>query len=255
MEKSFEQLKHIERISRQTRRHRAYLNQICDQNLRIKLDNLDRERELAIKRSASCRRIEEERQQLVKITIQQIAKEQQQQQQSLQRNKTEIEQKTIQKLPTDNKSRPSSSIKLPAIGTSCRLFSHDCQLYPCQPVNQYTSFLGRHHDKTLRKHNPSTENSTKASNTAAHLKEFLKTVDEKKHEHSSRQLALAIQNQNHLVHRHISLQRTKTRLDEQSRLLYERLTQKKILGYDKERQQKLSQAIESHLKVTAKFCA
>ncbi|CAF0966476.1 unnamed protein product [Rotaria magnacalcarata] len=252
MEKSLEQFKHIERISRQTRRHQAYLNQICDQNLRIKLDNLDKERELTIKRSASCRRIEEERQQLVKVTIQQIAKERQQ---LLQRNKTEIEQKTIQKLSTDNKRRPSSSIKLPAIGTSCRLFSHDCQLYPCQPVYQYTSFLGRHRDKTLQKRNSSTENSTKSSNTAAHLKEFLKTVGEKKHQHSSRQLALAIQNQNHLVHRHISLQRTKTRLDEQSRLLYEQLTQKKILGYDKERQQKLSQAIESHLKVTAKFCA
>ncbi|CAF5192379.1 unnamed protein product [Rotaria magnacalcarata] len=99
MEKSLEQFKHIERISRQTRRHQAYLNQICDQNLRIKLDNLDKERELTIKRSASCRRIEEERQQLVKVTIQQIAKERQQ---LLQRNKTEIEQKTIQKLSTDN---------------------------------------------------------------------------------------------------------------------------------------------------------
>lgn len=45
------------------------------------------------------------------------------------------------------------------------------------------------------------------------------------------------------------------RLNEQSRLLHERLTEKKTFGYVKERQHQLSQAIQRHLKITAKFCA
>jgi predicted component of type VI protein secretion system len=46
-----------------------------------------------------------------------------------------------------------------------------------------------------------------------------------------------------------------TRLDEQSRLLHERLADKKPGGYVKERQQQLSQAIQRHLRITAKFGA
>lgn len=53
------------------------------------------------------------------------------------------------------------------------------------------------------------------------------------------------------------MQRTMNRLDEQSRLLHERLVEKKTFGYVnvKERQHRVSQAIQRHLKITAKFCA
>ncbi len=83
----------------------------------------------------------------------------------------------------------------------------------------------------------------------------MKTVRERKHRPNSRQLAIAIQNQHHLVHGYESMRRTMTRLDEQSRLLHERLADKKPGGYVKERQQQLSQAIQRHLRITAKFGA
>lgn len=51
------------------------------------------------------------------------------------------------------------------------------------------------------------------------------------------------------------MQRTMARLDEQSRLLHERLAEKKNFGYVKERQQQLSHAIQRHLGITAKFCS
>ena len=72
MEKSLEQLKHIERISRQTRHHRTHLNQIYDQNLRLKLSQLTRQRELSISRSASRREQEEKRRKSLGFTIDQI---------------------------------------------------------------------------------------------------------------------------------------------------------------------------------------
>ena len=148
-------------------------------------------------------------------------------------------------------SRPSSSIKLPSAGKSCRLFSHNCQLYPCQPVYQYTSFTKKENDKILRKRDSTIGDSKNRSN----LHELLTTIQEKKHDQNRRQLAIAVQNQHHLVNRHVSMQRTMTRLDEQSRLLHERLADKKTFGYVKERQHKLSQAIQRHLEITAKFCA
>lgn len=77
MEKSLEQLKHIERISKQTRHHRTYLNQVCDQNLRTKLKHLANEREQSILRSTTRRQLEEERKQLCNVTIKQIARERQ----------------------------------------------------------------------------------------------------------------------------------------------------------------------------------
>ncbi|CAF3073215.1 unnamed protein product [Rotaria sp. Silwood2] len=252
MEKSLEQLKHIERISRQTRRHRTYLNQICDQNLRTQLNHLDNEREQTIIRSTSRRQFEEERKQLLNITITQIARERQQE--PLRINTTQIEQETIQQLSKDNESRPSSSIKLPTAGTSCCLFSHNCQLYPCQPVYEYTSFVQKENDQTLRKRNSSIGNSTKSSHTP-HLKDLLTTIQDRKDQQNRRQLELVMQNQHHLAHRHVSMQRTMAVLDEQSRQLQERLTDKKTFGYNKERQHKLSQAIQRHLKITAKFCA
>jgi hypothetical protein len=51
------------------------------------------------------------------------------------------------------------------------------------------------------------------------------------------------------------MQRAMARLDEQSRLLHEQLTEKRKFGYVKERQHQLSQAIQRHLGITAKFCS
>ncbi|CAF3748736.1 unnamed protein product [Rotaria sp. Silwood1] len=252
MEKSLEQLKHIERISRQTRRHRTHLNHICDQNLRIKLNDLNNEREQSIIRSTSRRQLEEERKQLVNITIKQIARERQQE--PLRINTIQIEQETIEKFSKDDESRPSSSIKLPSTGRSCHLFSHNCQFYPCQPIYEYTSFVKKENDQTLRKRNLSRRNSIQSSHTP-HIKNILTTIHEREHQQYRRQLELVMQNQHHLAHRHVSMQRTMSTLDEQSRLLHEQLTNKKTFGYNKERQHQLSKAIQNHLKVTAKFCA
>jgi hypothetical protein len=100
MEKSLEQLKHIERISRQTRQHRTYLNQICDQNLRTQLDHLANQREQLILRSASRRQLEEERKQLLNITIKQIAKERQDK--TLPIKPIQLEQETVQVVSKDD---------------------------------------------------------------------------------------------------------------------------------------------------------
>lgn len=77
MEKSLEQLKHIQRISRQTRHHRTHLNQVCDQNLRANLIRLSNEREQTVQRSILRRENEEERRQLFGVTVKQIARERQ----------------------------------------------------------------------------------------------------------------------------------------------------------------------------------
>jgi hypothetical protein len=100
MEKSLEQLKHIERISKQSRHHRTYLNQICDQNLRTQINQLANEREQSILRSTSRRHLEEERKQVINITIKQIARERQHH--PLPIKTTQTEQETIQELPKIN---------------------------------------------------------------------------------------------------------------------------------------------------------
>jgi hypothetical protein len=147
-------------------------------------------------------------------------------------------------------SRPSSSIQLPSAGTSCRLFSHNCQLYPCQPIYQYTSILKKTNDQILQQRNSSIGDSNNLN-----LRELFTTIQNKKHQQHRRQLVSAMQNQYHQVNRHVSMQRTMTTLDEQSRLLHDRLANKKIFGYIKERQHQLSQDIQRHLKITAKFCS
>jgi len=96
MEKSLEQLKHIERISRQTRHHRTYLNQICDQNLCKELNHLAKKREQSILRSTSRRQLEEERKQFLNITIKQIITERQHE--PLPLNITQFEQESNQTL-------------------------------------------------------------------------------------------------------------------------------------------------------------
>ncbi len=50
------------------------------------------------------------------------------------------------------------------------------------------------------------------------------------------------------------MQRTMARLNEQSRLLHERLAERKPLCYTKERRHQLTQDIQRHLNITAKFC-
>ena len=51
------------------------------------------------------------------------------------------------------------------------------------------------------------------------------------------------------------MQRTMSTLNEQSRLLHERLAERKPAGYVRERQKQLTHAIQRHLEITAKFCA
>ena len=109
-------------------------------------------------------------------------------------------------------------------------------------------------DRVLRQRQHTHDNATTAT-PVSHLPELLTAPHDGQSQRSSRRhLAVAIQNQDHLVHRHVSMQRAMTILDEQSRLLHERLGERKPLGYDKQRQHQLTQAIERHLKVSAKFC-
>jgi cell division FtsZ-interacting protein ZapD len=75
MEKSLEKFKHIERISRQTRHHQTFLNQIYDQKLHRELDHLTDEYEQSFIRSKTQQKLERQRKQVLDITIQQIAHE------------------------------------------------------------------------------------------------------------------------------------------------------------------------------------
>ena len=145
--------------------------------------------------------------------------------------------------------RPSSDVR-----KSCTLFSNDCQFYPCQPVYQYTSFVKKENDKLLRQRNPQ-RNPLPSQVSRPEWQETITRIQENKYKQSHRPLAFAVQNQNHLVNRHISMQRTMNKLDEQSRLLRERLADKKTFGYIKEQRQKLSKEIQRHLEVSAKVCA
>lgn len=80
-------------------------------------------------------------------------------------------------------------------------------------------------------------------------------MQEKKYIQNHRQIAMAVQNQQHILNRHLSMQKTMARLDEQSQWLHDQLAEKKTFGYVKERQYKLSKNIQRHLEITAKFCA
>lgn len=99
MDKSREQLKHIQRTSRQIRQHRNHLNQVSEQNLRSQLHQITNERLHTIQRSAAQREVEEERKQLLTITVKQIVREQQE---KLSSNSTiQTEEETIQVLTQD----------------------------------------------------------------------------------------------------------------------------------------------------------
>jgi hypothetical protein len=128
---------------------------------------------------------------------------------------------------------------LPSPGSSCRLFSHNCQLYPCQPIHHYTSIIRKEHDQILGKQDSSID------------KPYSR---EKKLQQDRHRILTARHNQHHQVHQYVSMQRTMARLDEQSRLLHQRLAEKKTFGFSKERQYQLSQDIQRHLNITMKFC-
>jgi len=217
LKKSVEKLKHIERISRQTRHHRTHLNQVYDQKLRQEVNNLSIDYEKTLKRTKTHQQLEEQRKKGLGITIQQIANERQRY--SLPKTPTQIKI-----LPKDNKT------------ISCHLFSNNCQLYPCQPIYHYTSFIRKEHDRTLRQRNSLNKNSTSSN----HENLFLNNQEKN--------------SQHHLAIRHVYMKRTMLLLDEQSRLLHERLTDKKSFGYVKEHQHKLKKAIQRHLEISAKFC-
>lgn len=149
----------------------------------------------------------------------------------------------------------SSSVRLPPAGKSCQLFSHHCQLYPCQPVYQYTSFIKKENDQTLRKRNPTVDQGPLKAANSSKLEELFTAIEEKKHHQNRRQLAVTVRNQHHLTNRHIFMERSMANLDEQSRQLHQRLTDRKSFGYVKERQHGLRQALQRHLEISAKFCA
>jgi hypothetical protein len=89
MEKSLEHLKHIERISRQSRHHRTHLHQIYDQKLHQELDHLTNEYEQTFKRTKIHQKLEQQRKEILGITVQQIVHERQGH--SLSRNITQSE--------------------------------------------------------------------------------------------------------------------------------------------------------------------
>ncbi len=50
-----------------------------------------------------------------------------------------------------------------------KTLSIKCQLYPCQPISHYTSFIKKEHDQILRQRNSSTKISTKSSTINSHI--------------------------------------------------------------------------------------
>ncbi|CAF1030491.1 unnamed protein product [Rotaria sp. Silwood1] len=250
-----EQLKRIERISRRTRHHQINLNKIYDEKLHQNLNNLFNEYEQTCKRLKTDEKLERQRKKLLDITINHITNERQRN--SISANTKQIEQKQFQTFLKDNESlqhRPTSPMKLPSTEVPCRFFPQKCQLYPCQPVYQYTSFMKKEHDQTLQQRNSSNENSDVDSFSSS-FQDLFTNIQNKKYQPNRRQLALTIDNQYRLANRHNSIKRTKTSLDEQSRLLYERLTEKKNFTFTNNSQHNLKQAIQRHLRISAKFCA
>lgn len=238
MEKSFEHLKKIERLSRQARHHRVHLNKLHENELSSKLDELNLQQDQTIIRSQARRQLEHDRKALVHITVDQIARDRQEQIDAFARPKTRNE-------PIRTK------VKTPK---SCQLFSSNCQLYPCQPVYHYSSFIRKENDRTLCERTYQRDSTSSQSNRPEWHEAFVK-IQEKKYEKNRRPMMAAIQNQNHLVNRHLSMQRTMAKLDEQSRLLKEKLNDKRTFGYVREHRQKLSNAIQRHLEISAKVCA
>lgn len=75
MERSLEQLKHIDRISRQTRHHRIQLNQFHEQRLQRDLTYLNHDYQQTRSRLESKQNLEQQRERLLNVTVKQIARE------------------------------------------------------------------------------------------------------------------------------------------------------------------------------------
>jgi hypothetical protein len=98
MEKSLEC---IERISRQTRYHRTYLNRVYNQHLHTQLDQLDSQCERNIERSTSRQQLEEKRKLVLSSTVKQIVGERPQKP-SLSKDAIQTKHETIQMISKDN---------------------------------------------------------------------------------------------------------------------------------------------------------
>lgn len=217
-------LEQIERISQKTRHYRLHLNRISEQQFQERIFDLTDQYEKNLHRLRMEQRFEEHRKQILNITVQQLVTER-------------------------HSSAQQASSKTPIITDekSCRLFSSNCKLYPCKPVYNYTSFIKKGNDRTIRAREP-----TIVPSTPVHWREMFGNMEE---DLSRQGFALTLRNQYHLANRHLSMKRTMTRLDEQSRLLHERLVDKKQFVKTREDHNQLKQAIKRHLDISAKFCA
>lgn len=223
MEKSAQQSKHIQRLSRQTRHHRLHLNQHYDQQYEEKITDLTEEYYQNYSQFQKQRCLEEHRRELLQITVKNIAEN---------------------KLPTIQPSRTPSSLPTQR---SCRLFAKDCRMYPCQPLTHYKSFMKPENDCRL--------DEILVDETSGKLQDLFSTIQEKKYEQHRRQLAVTVQNQNHLTNRHIFMQRTKEKLDEQSRILREQSSHRRYATNLPNRRDPFQQALKQHLQISAKFCS
>ncbi|CAF1274479.1 unnamed protein product [Adineta steineri] len=254
MKRSVEQLKHIDHLSRQVRHHRIHLNQMYDQKLSQELHTLTKQYAQTLKYSKKEHKLERRRKEVFDVTIRQIANERQHP--SLSTNIIQNEQKLPKISNQINGHRDellencSSSNNIFSSDSSCQFFSQDCQLYPCQPVYHYTSFMTKDHDQTLRKRKLSIADTDL---NLSPIQQLFTKIEQKKYHQNRRQLAATVKNQNYLANRYVYIGNTKARLDEQSRLLHERLTDKRTFGYDKEQQKELRQSIKRHLEISAKF--
>ncbi|CAF4107611.1 unnamed protein product [Rotaria sordida] len=211
-----EQLKRIEQISRRTRHHQIFLNKIYDEKLQRNLNNLFNKYEQTFKHLKTQEKLERQRKQLLDITINHIAYERQHH--SLSTNTAQTEQK-----------KPQIQHHLYILRTST------------------TSFINKEHDQILQQRNLSNKNSN--------VNSFSSNLQEEKYQSNCRQLVLTIHHQYHLVNRYDSIKRIQTSLDEQSRLLHKQLFEKKNIDFTNNYQHNLKQAIQRHLRISAKFCA
>ena len=221
-------IEQVERMSQKTRHYRLHLNRISDQKLQERISDLTDQYEKTCHRLRTDQKLEEHRKQLLNLTVQKLVTERHA---SAQRTASQI----------------SSKSSIFSREKSCGLFSSNCKLYPCQPVYNYTSFIKKENDRTIR-----AREQTVIPTMPANLREMFGNIEE---DLSQQGFGLTLRNQYHLANRHLSMKRAMTRLDEQSRLLHERLIDKKQFVHAREDQYALKQAIKRHLEISAKFCA
>ncbi|UJR31755.1 hypothetical protein I4U23_019233 [Adineta vaga] len=204
MEKSTEQLKYIQRISRQIRHYRTQLNQIYDDKLHLQLKQLESEYKQKIRCLTQHQQLEEERKQLINLTVKQSVKE--------------------------DESYPLRSSDL------VEILQETSDSYPSKPIQRSTNVMK---NETFPKRS--------SSITCSHNIHVISP--ENKH----RRLESARRNHDYEINRHLIIERKKTLLDKQNLQLQEQINDKRTFGYDKVRQRQLSQAIQRHLQISAKF--